>query len=177
MKVSSSTVLCSAFLFLTVLPFQGQSQYYEPRPSSWLGVDPSYEDAPADYTSYFPYTYVVLGFQGVVDVRTIVEGPDCPMAMVGDTVMEEEQGAVYSIRANGTLLDNEELPYQFPVQVCSIVVPPQTSLRQSLVDGTVVLSYRNMTYDNVPIVKTNPKRFLLTGDTGLRVKPTNLALV
>ena len=28
----------------------------------------------------------------------------------------------------------------------------------------------------VPQVKTNPKRFLLTGDTGLRIKPTNLGL-
>lgn len=76
---------------------------------------------------------------------------------------------------NGNPVNNNEMPYKFPVQVCGLTITNESIFRQDMEDGTLRLSYNNKSY-RVPAAKSNPKRFLLTGDTGLRSKPTNLGL-
>jgi len=158
---------------------QAQAPYYEPGYATWLGGEPAWDDTPENYEDHFPIAYVVFGFAGLPHLRTIVkEGAGCPKALRRSTgiAFERVDGALYTIRAVGETVNNNEMPYKFPVQVCSIVADNISALRDALDQGDVVLSYEGKTYDVVPRVKRDPSRFLLTGDTGLRSKPSNLGL-
>jgi hypothetical protein len=112
-------------------------------------------------------------------VRSIVgEDDDCPVPRRRGGDGEDfgvADGAQTLVHASGKLLGKDTMPHKFPVKVCSIAVEVLSTFRKSLDEGDVVLSYVERTFP-VPRVKLDPRRFLLTGDTGLRSKPGNVGL-
>ncbi|KAL3765302.1 hypothetical protein ACHAW5_006087 [Stephanodiscus triporus] len=155
-------------------------EYFVPGYASWLGGLASWDGTPSNYSRYYPITYVVFGQAGQPIVRSIVgEDDDCPIPRRrggGDGAdFGMSDGAQIYVHATGDLVGNNALPYKFPVKVCSITVEVLSAFRTSLDEGDVVLSYAGQTFP-VPRVKLDPKRFLLTGDTGLRSKPKDVGL-
>ena len=79
------------------------------------------------------------------------------------------------LKSMNTLSNPDKLPYRFPVQVCGLTIDTTSEYFEDIKKGDLKLTMNNQTYD-VPAVKANPSKFLLLGDTGMRVKPTNLGL-
>ncbi|KAL7532817.1 hypothetical protein ACHAWF_004252 [Thalassiosira exigua] len=75
----------------------------------------------------------------------------------------------------GNAVNEGEMPYRFQVKVCGTTVTPDSVHRKPLENGDLIMVYKDKSYE-VPRVTYNPKKFLLMGDSGLRIKPTNLGL-
>jgi hypothetical protein len=178
-SLPSSLLLSLAFRTFWLTDSTVAAQNYAPGDASWLGGDPAWDDTPTDYESYFPIVYVVFGRDGSPHVRSIVgEEDDCPVAF-RKSFSEEftaANGAAYAVRATGNLVNDNMLPYKFPIKVCSITADSESDFTLALDAGDVVVSYKDSSSHVVPRVKLDPKRFLLTGDTGMRSKPKNLGL-
>ena len=110
---------------------------------------------------HFPLVYVLYteGPVGRLPVaRAVVKTTDpCPglSATSRETVF---QPSAVRVRAVGS----EEMPYRFPVKVCEVELPLELPAN-SLLFGDKVL----------PPLSASPKRTVLFGDTGLRVKAEN----
>jgi len=101
----------------------------------------------------FPFVYVVFADGGKPLARAIVSnGDSCPTIHV---VGMDPQPDV-RVRATGTT----GMPHDFPVRVC------EAQLARETLGGT--FGSRKL-----PAVTTDPKVYLLVGDTGLRVKGDN----
>jgi len=148
---------------------------YESQPAYILGSAPN---PTPDYQPFFPIIYVILGPQGIPRVRSIIDrNDDCPTPNIdglGAVMMKALHDGVSPIRGFGESLSNpDKLPYLFNVKLCEAVIQKDSKSSEDIQAGVMKLLFKNQTYD-VPAVKTNPKKFLLLGDTGMRVSPTNL---
>ncbi len=98
----------------------------------------------------FPIVYVLYGPKGPI-ARAIVDATDaCPeLVHAGDTLPVKTRGVGENV-----------MPSAFPVRVC---------------DGPLPRVSSGATFGGKPLPATtdNPERFLLMGDTGLRIKPKN----
>jgi len=156
------------------------------QPSEILGVNG--DDPTPDYHDYLPYIYVVFGSQGFPHVRAIVEPEDfnadtnedeCPQPLNLQSGKDDEKlkplydGTEDSLGFSSS--DPSKMPYRFPVKICELVVDENSIYLEDIGFGNMKLSHNNKTYD-VPQVKLNPSKFILLGDTGMRIKPTNLGL-
>ena len=156
-------------------------EFYAPQPATILGQNGT--DPTPDWKDEFPIYYVVFGNNGDPIVRAIIdEGDDvqCPKLKYKEQMQmlyngkEPPQWMNKSFEIAGHSFPSE-LPYRFPVKLCGITVNTTSEYFHDIQNGTMTLEY-NGTEHFVPQVKANPTRFLLTGDTGLRIKPTNLGL-
>eukprot|EP00428_Durinskia_dybowskii_P014247 CAMPEP_0170212984 /NCGR_PEP_ID=MMETSP0116_2-20130129/6114_1 /TAXON_ID=400756 /ORGANISM="Durinskia baltica, Strain CSIRO CS-38" /LENGTH=555 /DNA_ID=CAMNT_0010463531 /DNA_START=116 /DNA_END=1783 /DNA_ORIENTATION=- len=113
----------------------------------WLHPGPT-QPAP------FPIVYSVLGLGGQPYARAIVGIADsCPPISI-DGLKEQPE---VTIRATGS----GGLPYDFPVRVCEAALP---------------IGHQGGTFGGrpVPAMTQDPTKYLLVGDTGLRLKVKNL---
>lgn len=156
----------SGFLCRRSCGVQGQS--YLPGDASWLGDYGTGEDIP-DVMEYLPYSYVIFGSGITAIARVLVSlnaTTTCPTLIAEDDNMAFPIPEV-SLRAEG----NTALPYAFPIRVCEAYIELE-SHKSAWSDGRLHFDGINVT---API-KTDPQRFLLIGDTGLRSKPSDLGL-
>ena len=174
---------CPALLFVLVSVQLSYSNadplpYYAPGNSSWLG--PSSDDSnnpPIDYKQYLPINYVIFGPNGALHVRSIVDelSSECPAPI--HAITQKLLGTFLTRLSSDDPQDLTMMPYKFPVKVCEHIVYDNNEgdkdARDALDKGHYKLDFEEKTH-SFPIVKRNPKRFLLTGDTGLRLKPVNL---
>ena len=79
------------------------------------------------------------------------------------------------LKSIATLSNPEKLPYRFPVQLCGLTIDATSEYFEDIKKGDLKLTMNDQTYD-VPAVKANPSKFLLLGDTGMRINPTNLGM-
>jgi hypothetical protein len=124
-------------------------------------------DGTPDINDYLPITYTVFGPDGVAIPRIVVPlNQSCPGFVV------KSPGSVISdikLRVQGDF----NLPHAFPVKVCEVRLDTD-ALKDAWSAGTIAFSGTDPS-QNV-VIPTNPRRVLIFGDTGLRVKPTNLGL-
>jgi len=146
--------------------------YYAPGKSTWLGSKGE-SPTPLDYASFFPIIYVILGLEGTPHVRVIVDKMDACPSPLHPELLDEDR--VLDTRTLGNPIDDSAMPYKFPIKVCELIGHSGTVYRRLLELGELSLSWKDKSYP-VPRVKSNPTRYLLTGDTGLRLKPSNLGL-
>lgn len=106
--------------------------------------------------------------------------PECPTPLnkhSDDSIeqhLEEHQKLKLVVKGNPQVNENE-MPYRFPVKVCGLMIGSDSPWREAVEAGLLTLSHNNITYE-VPAAPSDPSRFLLIGDTGLRMKPDNLGL-
>ena len=158
------------------LPYLGE-QTFTAQPSEILGVN--VVDHTPDYHDYLPYIYVVFGSKGHPHVRAIIEPEDdCPEALYphdGHDANAKNLEAIYDGSSSMPsveyyLSDPSKMPYRFPVKLCGLTISPATPIYlKEIQTGNMKLSFKDQTYD-VPQVKFNPSKFLLLGDTGMRIK-------
>lgn len=150
---------------------------YVPGNAEWLGDYGSGEDIP-NITSYLPYSYVVFGSGVEVIPRLLVPADrDCPEVVADDndtTASTIELPIPSSVtRAVG----DTNLPYAFPIRVCEVRITLE-SHKQAWNAG--FLRWEGLETATAAAAATpipiDPTRFLLIGDTGLRVKPKDLGL-
>ena len=144
------------------------------QPSEILGVK-SVDPTP-DYHAYLPYVYVVFGNKGEPHVRAIVEPEDdCPSALyphIGKDLekLNELYDGSSPIKSFGNhLSDPNKMPYRFPVKLCGVTISMESPYFEDIKNGIMKLKHKGKEYD-VPQVKANPSKFLLLGDTGMRIK-------
>jgi hypothetical protein len=172
MQIISSIVI---LLLINASSAQSSQQYFAPGNASWLGsTGPS---STPNSKAYFPIIYVVLGIRGTPHIRAIVGIQDsCPSPLhkedVSENIAEVES---LNTRVLGNPINENKMPYKFPVRVCELKVEEGTFHRKLLEGGMMILSWKNRSY-SLPRVKSNPTRFMFTADTGLRIKPSNLGL-
>ena len=146
------------------------AEYYAPGQASWLGYSGEGSGTPLNYEDYLPYTYVVFALDSVPLIRSIVAiDSECPQpetAVAGPTPMKT--------RFLGNPIDSNMMPYKFPVHICEYRAESAHE-RFALDNGFMTVSYRGQSFA-IPQVKTDPQKYMLVGDTGLRLKPTNLGL-
>merc|ERR1719401_907822 len=111
----------------------------------------------------FPIVFVVLGPGGYPTARAVVaRGSQCPelkyLPNASHHRPNESEHLPVRIRVEG----DDELPYAFPVRVCEADLPKGLP-EMSMTFGDRVL----------PPIPANPSKYVLIGDTGLRVKPKN----
>eukprot|EP00804_Cyclotella_cryptica_P008753 CCRYP_018463-RB/>CCRYP_018463-RB protein AED:0.03 eAED:0.03 QI:300/1/1/1/0.66/0.5/4/814/481 len=171
--IQSSFVVVILFILDTSIALTGQ--YYAPGQSSWLGSSGA-SSTPQDYKSYFPIIYVVFGVNGTPHVRAIVDiDDDCPSPLHEEDVAENLGEVRLDTRVLGNPINDNKMPYKFPVRVCELKVEDHSFHRKLLEEGRLKISWNEKSY-LVPRVKSNPERFMFTADTGLRIKPSNLGL-
>ena len=131
---------------------------------------------PPDYHDYLPYVYVVFGKGGEPHVRAIVEPEDdCPSALyphIGKDLekLNELYDGSSPIKSFGNhLSDPNKMPYRFPVKLCGVTISMESPYFEDIKNGIMKLKHKGKEYD-VPQVKANPSKFLLLGDTGMRIK-------
>ena len=196
MKIRSSQ---PPFLVLVLLLLSAtrwiHATLYVPGDAMWLGnyetEDENLRPPPID--EYLPFTYTIIGDEGVVIPRILVRPEhDCPQLALTHFVNVEgaEDPVIPAVvtRAVG----NSILPYAFPIRVCEARIKEQVYqtawsdeiLQYDLSNYTTDRSdyvrlstnpFRFRSRGNVRLTK-NPSKFLLIGDTGLRVKPSDLGL-
>jgi hypothetical protein len=117
-----------------------------------------------------------LGINGTPHVRAIVDVDDvCPYQLLEEDIAESMREAQLDTRVLGKPINDNKMPYKFPVRVCEMKIEDRTFDRILLEDGKLKISWKEKSYA-VPRVKSNPRRFMFTADTGLRIKPKNLGL-
>ena len=178
-KKAAMKLICAISFLLATLSLlapgdaQASVPYYAPGNATWLGSKGT-ERTPQDYASFFPIVYIIMGLDATPHVRVIVgETDDCPSPLHVELLDEDKQ--ILDTRTLGNPIDDAEMPYKFPVRVCELIAHKGTAHRQLLEKGELSMSWKEKSYV-VPRVKSNPQKYLLTGDTGLRLKPTNLGL-
>ena len=111
--------------------------------------------------------------------RAIVEPDnDCPTPLsqhnaTAKELMKSLYDGKSGLKSIVSLSNPDKLPYRFPVQVCGLTIDTTSEYFEDIKRGDLKLTMNNQTYD-VPAVKADPSKFLLLGDTGMRIKPTNL---
>lgn len=152
-----------------------RQQYYAPGNSSWLGRK-SITSTSTNYTTFFPIIYVILGVNGTPHIRAIVDIDDaCPSPLHKENVEANLNEINLDVRTLGNPINEDKMPYKFPVKVCELKVEQNTTHRILLDEGKLGMMWKGEMH-HVPRVKTNPRKFVLMGDTGLRLKPSNLGL-
>ena len=170
-QLSSTTLLllclaCTHAESVTVTPTQSEILCK----NSTCPVDPT-----PNYHDYLPYIYVVFGFDGRPHVRAIIEPTDeCPTPLDDHDGKENEQLKLLDPNVNMANADLSKLPYYFPVKLCNLIVGEGSEWFDDIQKGDMKLVFSNNAIYNVPAVKRNPRKFALLGDTGLRIKPSNL---
>lgn len=107
-------------------------------------------------------------------MRAIVDYHDaCPSPLHKEDVEHNLQEI--DIRSLGNPINDNEMPYRFPVKVCELKAEDETIERKLLEQGLLSLNFKNKSYP-IPKVNPDPSRFLFLSDTGLRIKPRNLGL-
>ena len=175
MKATLVSAFFSLFFLVSAggVGVQAQAQDEEvilPGDASWLG-DYGSGDAP-DIHDHLPITYVVMGDLGVAIPRVIVDtNQDCPEMLVSTSATISEVPTV-TVRAIGDFT----LPHAFPIKVCQAVLETD---EQKIAWNNEELRF-NLTGTDAPSpnvqIPLDPAKFLLIGDTGLRVKPTDVGL-
>ena len=160
-----------------------------PGPVSWLGPF-SLEQAeqsppPPPWKEHLPFSYIIYGPQAVAIVRIVTHrNATCPKLVVNNTDSTLDNDALPEVilRAEGV----NRMPHVFPIKVCQVSLTEAVH-KEAWTKGELVLEYshNNMSSEskdpkndmtpNVPIL-TDPQKFGLVGDTGLRVKPKNLGI-
>jgi hypothetical protein len=162
-----SFVTCITLLLLSSMPWKAETAVVLPGNSSWIG---DYEDGDGtpDIEKFLPITFVIMGDQGVAIPRILVGLNDnCPTLTVDDSVDASILPEV-KLRAVGDSI----LPHAFPIKVCEVRL--ETGAQKDAWSKNLI-RFAGVVDDNVEIPQ-DPKRFLLIGDTGLRVKPDNVGL-
>lgn len=125
-----------------------EGQYYAPGDAAWLGS--SVPDPTPNYETYFPIIYVIYGPFGAPHVRAIVDekDEDCPLPlhMHNATQFLDTHAPMKSL-INGNPVNQNKMPYRFPVQVCGITINKDSIYRDAIENGTLVLSHHNVTYE------------------------------
>jgi len=167
------------------VPYYGNETFVA-QPSEILGVNG--DDPTPDYHDYLPYIYVVFSSKGFPVVRAIVEPEDfnpdtyeddCPQPLNVQSGKDNEKlkplynGTEDSLGFSSSA--PSQMPYRFPVKLCELVIDLSSIYLKDMMLGDMKLSHNNKTYD-VPQVKADPSKFILLGDTGMRIKPKNLGL-
>lgn len=143
-----------------------QSVFVEPGDAAWLG-DYGTGDGTPPIEDYLPFPYTLLGSDGDVLARVMVDlNETCP-TLVADDEIDLESFPEVMERAAGDFT----LPDAFPVRLCEVrlqlpadkLLWSESKVRFAGVDQNVRLT-------------SNPKKYLLMGDSGLRVKPKDLGL-
>jgi hypothetical protein len=88
--------------------------------------------------------WVALGPHGLAIARVVMAGSRCPRINL------DTQSFVMQVRAQPARPD-------FPVLICELILPP--GIASAVVDGL-----------SLPLLKTNPQRLVVLGDTGCRLK-------
>ena len=124
---------------------------------TWLTAgDAPAEDVPL-YTEHLPIVYVLMGAEAVPLARAIIDlESSCPTVEYSGGLSSRSPPAA-RVRGFGTAA----LPYSFPVQVCEARLPSDIDLPA----GTVRFGGRVL-----PEVRRDPSRYVLLGDTGLRIE-------
>lgn len=99
------------------------------------------------YVAAQDHAWVEMGPQGAI-VRVISEGNDCPNVVLDGTTKATLSRVTTKIEG-------------FPVKVCELTVPPST--RSITVNGQAL-----------PVPKPNPKTIVVLGDTGCRIKHSDV---
>jgi hypothetical protein len=151
----------------------GQPQY-KPGKTSWLGS--SGTSSTPDYQHHLPIIYIILGINGTPHIRAIVDyNETCPSPMHKEDVESNLQEVQLDVRVLGNPINENKMPYKFPIKVCELKVEEGTVHRKLLEKGLLHMNWKNQSYP-VPRVKSSPSRFMFISDTGLRIKPSNLGL-
>jgi hypothetical protein len=117
-----------------------------------------------------------MGINGTPHIRAIVDYDEtCPSPMHKEDIESNLKEVQLDERVLGNPINENRMPYKFPVKVCELKVEEGTTHRKLLEKGLLHLNYKDQSYP-VPRVKSNPERFMFTADTGLRIKPYNLGL-
>ena len=169
------TDMFQLYVSFTALIIQKATALYTGR-ASWLGTSSSSSSSPTpNYEEHLPIIYVILGINGTPHVRAIVDHQDsCPSSMLDEDVEMNLNEIQLSERAMGNPINDNKMPYKFPVKVCELIAQTE-SHKHLLEQGSLSLDFKGKSYQ-VPKVTSNPKRFMFISDTGLRIKPTNLGL-
>ncbi|CAB9501988.1 ser Thr protein phosphatase family protein [Seminavis robusta] len=136
-----------------------------PGNAAWLGNYGSGDGTPP-IDDYLPISFVIFGNNSVAIARVMVApDQDCPKVMVADGASTEGYDVpITTLRARG----DATLPRAFPISVCETKLVTQAQKE--------AWSNRDIYFEGIDqnvVIPTNPKRFLLMADTGMRVKPKN----
>lgn len=146
--------------FLSSFLINSSSALYTGK-SSWLGFT-SASPTP-DYQPHLPLIYIILGINGTPHVRAIVEyNDDCPSPLHKEDVGYNLQEI--DVRSLGNPINDNEMPYRFPVKVCELKAENGTIERNLLERGLLSINFKNKTYP-IQKVNLNPSRFLFLSDT------------
>lgn len=108
------------------------------------------------------YAYVVLGEEGKAIARVVTPATGCPAIVIdGNSVAMEERARPTTVPLRPTISPpSESKPSAFPVLVCEREIPA----------GTVRASIDEV---QLPLPKAHPRRVVVLGDTGCRMKSTD----
>ena len=150
-----------------ILPFRN----IVPGKAKWLG-DFGEGDGTPDIGDYLPLTYTVFGVGGEA-INRIVLGlsKECPAVMKAPSfpsilpfVLPEVK-----LRVEGTF----SLPRAFPVKVCEVRLKTNDQ-KEAWSKGMIYFNNTNPS-SNI-VIPTDPRKILIYGDTGLRVKAKSVGL-
>ena len=110
------------------------------------------------------YVFVVLGEEGRAVARVITSASKCPVVVIDGVPYPMDVRAVPATVAQRPTRSDpaESKPSAFPVLVCEKAVAP--GVMRAVVDGRAL-----------PLPKANPKRIVVFGDTGCRIKTSDRA--
>jgi Calcineurin-like phosphoesterase len=171
MLVARIAFFCFYRALYRLAAVEAQSVSSVPGNAEWLGDYGSGEDIP-NITEYLPYSYVVFGSGVEVIPRLLVPlDRGCPEIIADNNGTDST--VELPIPASVTrAVGDTNLPYAFPVRVCEVRITLE-SHKKAWTAGT--LRWEGVETASTPI-PLDPTRFLLIGDTGLRVKPKDLGL-
>ncbi|MBC7380501.1 MAG: metallophosphoesterase [Burkholderiaceae bacterium] len=112
-----------------------------------------------------PVIYVIAGDRGQSEVRAVIAGGDCPVLIADGAPLRMQTRAAPQTLAQRPTQSQAALskPSAFPVRVC------EASLAPSVHSATVLGR-------PVPLMKAVPRRIVVIGDTGCRIKASDNAV-
>eukprot|EP00965_Chrysotila_dentata_P008436 274502-Pleurochrysis_carterae.AAC.5 len=117
------------------------------------------EDIPP-FTDQLPIVYLLLGPEATPLARAIV----LPESACPELSFTSELSHLADTSVEVRNVGSASLPTAFPIKVCEAKLPNDIDLPAE----TITFGGRPL-----PAVHRNPERYVLMGDTGLRVKPKN----